>query len=114
MPVVSVQNRLSPFDQDDLRAGMVAACAKAGVAYIPFSPVGGGAGHERLGRQELLVELGRKHGVSPYAVALAWLLGLGDHVIPIPGAGRAASIRDSVTAARVNLDPEDARRIEAM
>jgi aryl-alcohol dehydrogenase-like predicted oxidoreductase len=114
VPIASVQNRLNPFDRDDLAKGTVQACAEAGVAYIPYSPVGGGWGHKRLGRQRLLVELGRKYGASPYAVALAWLLGLGEHVIPIPGASRVASIRDSAAAAGLELAPQDARRIEGM
>ncbi len=113
-PVVSVQNRLNPIDRDDVENGMVDACAEAGVAYIPYGTVGGGGGHESMAAKQTLKELAAKYGVSPYAVVLAWLLGLGGHVIPIPGASKPTSIRDSASAAGLTLEPEDARRIAAL
>jgi aryl-alcohol dehydrogenase-like predicted oxidoreductase len=48
-------------------------------------------------------EVGEVHAVSPQQVVLAWELALGPHVIPIPGARRAASILDSVKAADLEL-----------
>ena len=35
-----------------------------------------------------LNEIGKRHGVTPGQVTLAWLLGQGDNVIPIPGTTR--------------------------
>ena len=52
--------------------------------------------------------------MSPYRLLLAWLLGLGEHVLPIPGATRAGSIVDSLGATGLVLDPEDHRRIGAI
>ena len=58
-------------------------------------------------------EVGAELGVSPQQVALAWELSLGDTVIPIPGASRAASITDSALAASLELSPEQLARLNA-
>ncbi len=46
-------------------------------------------------------------GVSPQQVGLAWLLALSPAVVPIPGARRPASIRDSAAAAGLVLDADE-------
>ncbi len=111
--VESVQNRCNPFDHGDLRNGVLQACAEQGVSYIAYSPFGA-SGHGRLAKHALLQHFGQAHGASPYCIALAWLLALGSHVLPIPGASRAASIQDSATAAQLQLRPEEVRQISAL
>ena len=54
----------------------------------------------------------RAHGVSPQQVCLAWLLARGEHVIPIPGASRPASVVDSLAAADLVLTPEELARLD--
>jgi aryl-alcohol dehydrogenase-like predicted oxidoreductase len=51
-------------------------------------------------------------GVSVYQVTLAWHLAQADVVIPIPGASRRESIRDSAAATHVQLTGEQLRRLE--
>ncbi|MGW1535900.1 aldo/keto reductase [Streptomyces aureus] len=53
----------------------------------------------------------REHGVSPQRVALAWLSRRSPTVIPIPGAGRPESARDSAAAADLVLSAEDLARL---
>jgi aryl-alcohol dehydrogenase-like predicted oxidoreductase len=55
-------------------------------------------------------EIGAAHGVSPQQVVLAWELALGDHVVPIPGARRPASITDSAKAADLVLTGDEIAR----
>lgn len=112
--VESVQNRCNPFDSGDYADGMLAACEKHGISYLPYSTVGGHRGQARVGAQPLLAELGRKSGASPYAVVVAWHLAKSPRVLPIPGASRPESIRDSAGAASLRLDPADLRRIDAL
>lgn len=69
--VESVQNRCSPFDTSDLENDLVNHCHARGLTYIPWSPVGGGSGHQRLGGHKVLGDIAGKHGVSAYQVALA-------------------------------------------
>lgn len=112
--VETVQNECNPLTQDDFRNGVVAACAQQGVTYIAYSPVGGYWGHRQQAKTGLLRAIGKAHGVSPYQVALAWLLASGPHVLPIPGASKAASIRDSAEAVSLTLTTEEMEQIGAL
>ncbi len=100
--LVSVQNQFSPAfrsSRDELDH-----CARLGIAFLPWSPLGGISDAGELGsRHEAFAEVARAHGVSPQQVALAWELSLADVVIPIPGASRPSSIQDSVRAAELEL-----------
>jgi aryl-alcohol dehydrogenase-like predicted oxidoreductase len=106
-PILSVQNRCNAHDQRDVRNHMIEFCRTRRITYIPYSPVGGHHGHLQLARDPLLSQLAAKYQVSPHRIALSWLLGKGEHVLPIPGASRVASIRDSLRAMDLTLDAED-------
>lgn len=113
-PVVSVQNRCNVFAKQDFRNGMIEFCGMHGVTYIAYSPVGGHHGHVRLPREPLMMQLSESHRCSPYAVALAWLLAKGEHILPIPGASKVASVEDSFSATDVRLTSEDIAAIDRL
>jgi len=113
-PIAAVQNRCNLHDRRDFDTGLVEHCRKANVAYVPYSPVGGGHGHRRLAKDPTLVRIAAKHSASPYAVALAWLLTKGPHVLPIPGASKVTSIVDSLSATEVSLDPGDLAALDTL
>jgi aryl-alcohol dehydrogenase-like predicted oxidoreductase len=111
--LASVQNEFSPRhpgSYDELLH-----CGKHGIAFLPWSPLGGtGGGARSVGeRFGAFAEIGRDHGVSPQQVVLAWELSLGEHVIPIPGARRIESIRDSAAAADLVLSADELARCSA-
>jgi len=111
--LASVQNEFSPRHPgsfDELRY-----CAERGIAFLPWSPLGGtGGGARAVGeRFGVFAEIGREHGVSPQRVVLAWELSLSDTVIPIPGARRAASITDSAQAPGLRLSAAELARCSA-
>jgi aryl-alcohol dehydrogenase-like predicted oxidoreductase len=112
--VESVQNECNPAVKEDFRTGVIAACAKQGVTYIAYSPVGGYWGHRQQSKARVLVSVAKAHGVSTYQVALAWLLAKAPHILPIPGASKAASIQDSAAAAGLLLSAEEIKKIDAM
>ncbi len=112
--VESVQNRCNPFDSGDYTDGLLALCEKEGLTYLPYSVVGGHRGQLKVGDHPLLRELGGKYGASPYALTVAWHLAKSPAVLPIPGASKPASIRDSASAAGLALDPADVKRIDAL
>ena len=114
VPIQSVQNRANVLVRADFETGMVRACESQGVTFLAYSPVGGGRGHVRLAQERLLMELASRYDTSPYCIALAWLLAKGDNVVPIPGASRPESIRDSVKAVNVELHADDVRRLDGM
>ena len=111
--LASVQNEFSPrfrSSQDELDL-----CAELGIAFLPWSPLGGtGGGATEIGREfAAFAEIGAAHGVSAQQVVLAWELSLDDVVIPIPGASRPASITDSVKAVDLKLSEDELARCSA-
>jgi len=112
--IVSVQNQLSLEFTHPLAAGEVALCEERGVAFLPWSPLGGiSSASAAAGRHDPVREAAEAHGVSPQQVALAWLLSLSEAVIPIPGASRPETIRDSLAAAGLELTEEELAAIAA-
>ena len=109
--LASVQNQFSPAfrsSEDEL-----AHCAKLGIAFLPYSPLGGIARAGQLGsRHDAFQQVADSYGVSPQQVALAWMLAKAPVVIPIPGASRPESITDSARAADLTLTPADLTRLD--
>jgi aryl-alcohol dehydrogenase-like predicted oxidoreductase len=110
--LVAVQNEFSPRFRSS-RAELE-LCAELGIAFLPWSPLGGMSDAAVLGdRFAVFAEGGAEHGASPQQVALAWELAQSDVVIPIPGASRPASVHGSMAAVDLELTPEDLARLDA-
>jgi len=110
--IVSVQNQLSLEYTSPLTKGEVSLCAERGLAFLPWSPLGGiSNAADAPGAHDPVREIAGAHGVSPQQVALAWLLSLSDVVIPIPGASRPESIADSVKAVDLDLTHDELHAI---
>lgn len=108
--LASVQNQFSPAFRSS--EAELLHCAQAGIAFLPWSPLGGIGRAGQLGdRHAAFAEVAGAHGVSPQQVALAWMLALAPNVIPIPGASRPQSITDSAQAADLRLSPEEVARL---
>ena len=107
VPIVSVQNRCNPHDLRAFSEGVVAECERQGLAFLPYSPVGGSRGKESVAGDTLLRQLAEARKVSPYEVALAWLLTTSPAMIPIPGASRVASATSSARAMALQLDARE-------
>ncbi len=114
VPIGSVQNRCHALCQGDFNNGFVEYCRLRSVAYIPYSPVGGGNGHVQLRDNAMLKRIADSIDATPYQVALAWLLQKSDNIIPIPGASRSQSILSSVRAAELKLSQAQMREIDAL
>ncbi|MFC8192556.1 aldo/keto reductase [Cellulomonas sp. NPDC057328] len=110
--LASVQNQYSPaFRSSQAELDL---CAELGVAFLPWSPLGGIGKAGDLGEAFApFAEVAEAHGVSPQQVALAWELAQADVVVPIPGASRPASIQDSVLAADLELTPDELASLNA-
>jgi aryl-alcohol dehydrogenase-like predicted oxidoreductase len=110
--LASVQNQFSPAFRSS--RGELEHCAGLGIAFLPWSPLGGISKAGDLGStHEAFAEVAQEHGVSPQQVALAWELSLADVVVPIPGASRPSSIEDSVRAAELTLTDDELVRLDA-
>lgn len=116
--LVSVQNQYSPAVQDS--AAELRLCEELGLAFLPWSPLGGISRSSLDGpsRSEGEVRFGAFHsvaaqrGVSPQQVCLAWLSARSEVVVPIPGASRPETIRDSSAAADLVLIGEELARLD--
>ncbi|MBA8793697.1 aryl-alcohol dehydrogenase-like predicted oxidoreductase [Friedmanniella endophytica] len=104
--LASVQNQFSPaFRTSEPELEL---CAELGIAFLPWSPLGGITNAAGLGEKFApFAEVAQQHGVTPQVVCLAWQMALADVVIPIPGSSRPETIRDSVTAADLELSAEE-------
>jgi aryl-alcohol dehydrogenase-like predicted oxidoreductase len=84
-----VQNRLSYADPAGLPTAL--ACTRRGLAYLAYSPLAAPPG-PRLAAARAVAE---RHGASVQRVMLAWLSAQAPGIVPLVGASRPASIRDS-------------------
>ncbi|MEU9172694.1 aldo/keto reductase [Streptomyces sp. NPDC048420] len=114
--LVSVQNQYSPA----VRAGEaeLRLCAELGLAFLPWSPLGGISRSSLdgpsgiTGARGAFHEVAAERGVSPQRICLAWLLAKSPVVIPIPGASRPATARDSAGAADLVLETAELGRLD--
>jgi len=110
--LASVQNEFSPAFRSS--EGELRHCAAAGIAFLPWSPLGGSGRAGQLGtRHAAFGEVAAAHGVSPQRVTLAWMLAKAPVVIPIPGASRPESIIDSAQAPGLVLSAAELARLDA-
>lgn len=110
--LVSVQNQFSPAFRSSTPE--LELCAELGIAFLPWSPLGGIARAGELGqRHGAFAEVAAERGVSPYQVTLAWELAQAPVVVPIPGASRPQSIQDSAAAADLELTADELARLDA-
>jgi len=104
--LASVQNQFSPqFRSSEPERRL---CDELGIAFLPWSPLGGIGRAGALGsRHTRFHEIARDRGVSPQRVCLAWLLALSPVVVPIPGSSRPETIRDSAAADGLDLTDKE-------
>jgi aryl-alcohol dehydrogenase-like predicted oxidoreductase len=139
-PVTAVQNEYSLWTRQP-ELGLIQRCAALGVAFVPFSPLARGVfgtpmadpatfpvgefrtriprfypGNWPHNRLKLLNfhDFARTRGVSPAALALAWLLDRGSHIIPIPGTRTAEHLADWLAAPEIDLTDDDRATIERL
>ena len=110
--LASVQNQYSPAFLGS--AAELAHCADLGIAFLPWSPLGGiGRAGDLGGKHAAFQQVAQARGVSAQQVCLAWMLATAPVVIPIPGASRPESISDSAGAAELQLTDEELASLNA-
>ncbi|MCZ9344785.1 aldo/keto reductase, partial [Streptomyces sp. TRM76130] len=68
-PVAAVQNLFHAARRDDVE--LLRTCEEAGIAFVPYFPLGGGLDDLADGR---LAKVAARHGATVPQTALAWLL----------------------------------------
>jgi len=107
-PVVTVQNEYNLVNRAD--DALVDRCAREGIAYTPFFPLGGFTPLQ----SDALARVAERLGASPQQVALAWLLQRSATIVVIPGTSSVAHLRENLAAADLELGPDDVRELDAI
>ena len=110
LPVVSVQNRLNPYFRESI--DVAKECAKRGITFLAYSPVGGGRLAKKLPKFDVLIELAQKHDRSVHAIVIAWVRAQAKSVVPIPAARTIEHAVDSARAAELELSADDVEAID--
>jgi aryl-alcohol dehydrogenase-like predicted oxidoreductase len=109
--LASVQNQFSPAHRGS--EAELSHCAGLGIAFLPWSPLGGIGRAGDLGtKHTVFAAVAAAHDVSPQRVTLAWMLAKAPVVVPIPGASRPESITDSARAGDLELTAEEVAQLD--
>jgi aryl-alcohol dehydrogenase-like predicted oxidoreductase len=109
--LVSVQNQFSPaFRSSEPELDL---CDELGIAFLPWSPLGGIGRAGELAGYDAFVSVANAHGVSAQRVCLAWMLAKSPVVIPIPGSSRPETILDSAQAPELVLTEDEVALLDA-
>lgn len=139
-PIAAVQVEYSPFtlDIESPEIDLLRTARELGVTIIAYSPLGRGllTGQYKspddfepddfrrkiprysaenfpniLKIADGLKAIGARHNATAGQVALAWLLGQGEDVIPIPGTKRLKYLEENLGALKVKLTPEELKEV---
>ena len=138
-PVSALQSEYSLWERN-LESEIIPMLRELGIGLVPFSPLGRGflTGNVRRAEEyaardsrqydprfhgenfdanmnavEIVRSIAEAIGAKPSQVALAWLLGKGDSIVPIPGTKRRVYLEENVGAVDVKLSDDDMGRLEA-
>jgi len=138
-PIAALQTEYSLFSRDP-EGGLLEACRRLGVGFVPYSPLGRGLltgaitsldalasddwrrGMPRFAPENLdanvalaasVAEIAAELGATSAQVALAWVLAQGDDVVPIPGTKRRRYLEENLGALDVLLDAAALARLDA-
>ncbi len=137
-PIAALQTEYSLWCREP-EAEILPVCRELGIGFVAYSPLGRGfltgrirklddleAGDfrrnnprfqgENLGRNLAIVEriaqVAAEKQCTPAQLALAWLLALGDDIVPIAGTRRRKYLDENAAAVNVTLTPADMARLD--
>ncbi len=109
---VCVQNAFSLLAQED--APVLARCEQAGVAYVPYFPLGSAFPNmPKVTEDPRVRAVADRLGRTPAQVGLAWLLAHSPNVLLIPGTSSLSHLQDNLAVADVVLSEDDLAELTA-
>ena len=106
--IVCVQNLYNLAHRHD--DAMIDDLAAAGIAYVPYFPLGGFTPLQSSALSEVAARL----GATPLQVALAWLLHRAPNILLIPGTSSLGHLRENLAAAELRLPAEALRELDVV
>ncbi len=137
-PIAALQTEYSLWTRD-VEAEILPLTRELGIGFVAYCPLGRGFLTATIDSPGALVESDRRHDhprfhaenlernrallpplreiadrlrCTPAQVAIAWVLGRGEDIIPIPGTKRRRWLAENVAAAELELTPEDRTRLD--
>ena len=138
-PVSALQSEYSLWERN-LESEIIPTLRELGIGLVPFCPLGRGFLTGNVKRAEeytakdhrqfdprfhgenfdanrnavgIVRNIAEAIGAKPSQVALAWLLGKGDFIVPIPGTKRRVYLEENAGAVDIKLGDDDIARLEA-
>jgi len=136
---IALQSEYSLWERN-LESEIIPTLRELGIGLVPFCPLGRGllAGNVRRAEEctakdhrqydprfhgenfdanrnavGIVRNIAEAIGAKPSQVALAWLLGKGDFIVPIPGTKRRVYLEENAGAVDIKLGDDDIARLEA-
>ncbi|WP_172121607.1 MULTISPECIES: aldo/keto reductase family oxidoreductase [unclassified Devosia] len=106
--IVCVQNQYNLAHRED--DALIDELAAAGIAYVPFFPLGGISPLQSA----TLSNVAERLGATPMQVALAWLLRRSPNILLIPGTSSVAHLRENLAAAQLQLFDADMEELNSI
>ncbi|AFJ97692.1 aldo/keto reductase family oxidoreductase [Cronobacter sakazakii] len=99
-PISCVQNMYNIVHRRD--EALIDELAAAGIAYVPFFPLGGFSPLQSSTLETIATQL----SATPMQVALAWLLNRSENILLIPGTSSVAHFHENSKATALTLSQE--------
>jgi aryl-alcohol dehydrogenase-like predicted oxidoreductase len=106
--IVCIQNFYNVAQRSD--DGFIDALSAAGIAYVPYFPLGGFSPLQSSKLNEVAASL----DATPMQVALAWLLRRSENILLIPGTSSLQHLRENLKAATLELSDEALRSLDSI
>ncbi|MEO6998635.1 MAG: oxidoreductase [Terracoccus sp.] len=104
--IVCVQNAFSLVDQGD--AAVLDRCTRAGIAYVPYFPLGSAFPNmPKVVDQPAVQAVSERLGVPAARVGLVWLLARASNVLLIPGTSSVAHLEENMAVGDLTLSGAD-------
>ena len=104
--LVCVQNPFSLLDQHD--GPVLDRCTQAGIAYVPFFPLGSAfPGLPKVTDDPAVRRVAERLDATPAQVGLAWLLSRAPNLLLIPGTSRLAHLEENMRVGDLELSQGD-------
>ena len=110
----AIQVEASLWHDQHLLGGVVAYCVANRLPMLAHRPLGGSKSRARVTKHPVLTAIAAAHNSTPFDVALAWLAGLSEFVIPLPGATRVETARSIARYRALRLSDDEIDRLDEL